>query len=193
MKSQAELPFGDRCHPACIVCRPRAVGGLGLEFHPQADGSVEAEFPGGDTYQGYTGVLHGGMIAMLLDGAMTNCLFAQERRGVTADLAVRFRHPVASGEPARLRAWVERSVPPLYLLRAELWQAGQRRATATGKFMEAPGGVAAGGTTCRSLLTPRPTDPGAKGSGIAAADTAAPWPAGTTTFGSEGVHCGKQS
>jgi uncharacterized protein (TIGR00369 family) len=192
MRSQAELPFGDQCHPACIVCRPRAVGGLGLEFHPQADGSVEAEFPGGDAYQGYTGILHGGVIAMLLDAAMTNCLFAQDRRGVTADLAVRFRHPVASAQPVRLRAWVERSVPPLYLLRAELWQADQLRATATGKFMDTSGGIIFGRKGHQSPATPGPADP-RKEVSAPAADAEAPWPAGSTTSSSEGVHCGKQS
>jgi uncharacterized protein (TIGR00369 family) len=174
------------------VCRPQAAGGLGLQFAPRPDGSVEAVFPGGDTYQGYTGVLHGGVIAMLLDAAMTNCLFAQERRGVTADLAVRFRHPVASGEPARLRAWVERSVPPLYLLRAELWQADQLRATATGKFMETPGGIAFGKRASGGLATPSPADSGVEGSGRAAANHEAPWPASIADFSTGGIHCGKQ-
>jgi uncharacterized protein (TIGR00369 family) len=124
------------CHPACIVCRSSAAGGLGLVFGTLDDGSVEAVFDGGDAYQGYTGILHGGVIAMLLDAAMTNCLFAQGRCGLTGELAVRFRHPVASGEPSRLRAWLERTMPPLFVLHAELWQSGQCRATAIGKFME---------------------------------------------------------
>jgi len=52
------------------------------------------------------------------------------------ELNARFRQPVASGHPLQLRAWVARSSPPLFVLRAELWQAGQVRATAIGKFME---------------------------------------------------------
>jgi uncharacterized protein (TIGR00369 family) len=135
------------CHPACIACRSSAAGGLGLDFGRLDDGSVEAVFHGGDAYQGYTGILHGGVIAMLLDAAMTNCLFAQGRCGLTGELTVRFRHPVASGEPSRLRARVERSMPPVFVLRAELWQSDQCRATAIGKFMECRGAIPSRTTT----------------------------------------------
>jgi uncharacterized protein (TIGR00369 family) len=133
------LPLSALCHPACIVCRPQAAGGLGLAFEATQDGAVEADFLGSDPYQGYTGILHGGVIAMLLDAAMTNCLFAQGQRGVTAELTVRFRHPVSSNQPSRLRAWVQRSSQPLFVLHAELRQSGQCRATAIGKFMRAGG------------------------------------------------------
>jgi acyl-coenzyme A thioesterase PaaI-like protein len=102
---------------------------------------VEAVFSGGDPYQGYTGILHGGVIAMLLDAAMTNCLFAHGHCGVTAELTVRFRHPVVSSEPSRLRAWMERCSPSLSVLRAELWQSGRCRATALGKFMRLRGEI----------------------------------------------------
>lgn len=129
------LPLSAQCHPDCIVCRPQTAGGLGLVFTVAPDGAVEAEFRGGAAYQGYTGMLHGGVIAMLLDAAMTNCLFTHGQRAVTAELSVRFRHPVRSDRPARLRAWVQRPNPPLFVMHAELWQAGRRRATAVGKFM----------------------------------------------------------
>jgi uncharacterized protein (TIGR00369 family) len=138
--------MGALCHAACIACRSYAAGGLGLSFRAREDGSVEAVFDAGDAYQGYDGILHGGVIAMLLDAAMTNCLFAQGRCGVTGKLTVRFRHPAASGEPARLIAWTEQSSPPLFILRAELWQDGQRRAIATGQFMDRP------------EMSPRPLD-----------------------------------
>jgi acyl-coenzyme A thioesterase PaaI-like protein len=124
------------CHPACIACRPTVAGGLGLDFVTLDDGSVEAVFDGGDACQGYTGFLHGPVIAMLLDAAMTNCLFALGRCGVTGELTIRFRHPVAGGEASRLKAWIERATPPLLRLRSELWQVGQLRAAGIGKFME---------------------------------------------------------
>ena len=88
--------------------------------------------------EGYPGVLHGGVISALLDGAMTNCLFAQGRAAVTAELRVRFRHPVATDGTARLRAWIDRSCPPLFVLRAELRQGEQLMATAEGKFVQRP-------------------------------------------------------
>ncbi len=117
-------------------------------FSATPDGTVEADFPGGDPFQGYTGILHGGVTAMLLDAAMTNCLFAHGRRAVTAELAVRFRHPVSSKQPSRLRAWVQRSNSPLFVLHAELRQTGRCCATAIGKFMLARDEVGTCGASC---------------------------------------------
>ena len=66
---------------------------------------------------------------MLLDGAMTNCLFAHGQAAVTAELTVRYRHPVATQRPALLRAWIEESRAPLRVIAAEITQGGQIKAT----------------------------------------------------------------
>jgi acyl-CoA thioesterase FadM len=55
---------------------------------------------------------------------------------VTAELTVRFKHPVATGRPATVRARLERDLGPLYLLEAELVQDGEVKATASAKFLE---------------------------------------------------------
>jgi uncharacterized protein (TIGR00369 family) len=100
---------------------------------------VQAELDCDDSLQGYEGRLHGGVIAAALDGAMTHCLFALGRTAVTAELNVRYRRPVLTGRPATVRAWLERDLAPLYLLRAELVQDGVVQAEATAKFMEDEG------------------------------------------------------
>ena len=125
-----------QAHDRCVVCGHVNGHTPRLRFAVADDGSVQAVFQPDRACEGYTGILHGGVIATLLDAAMTNCLFAHGRCGLTAELNVRFRHPVVSDTPLRLRACVERSSPPLYVLRAEIQQAGQVRATAIGKFME---------------------------------------------------------
>lgn len=125
-----------RAHGRCAVCGRVAGHPPRLRFAVGHDGSVQAFFQPDPTYEGYRGMLHGGVIATLLDAAMTNCLFAQGRCGLTAELCVRFRHPVVTTAPLRLRAWVERASPPLFVLRAEIEQEGQRRATAVGKFLD---------------------------------------------------------
>jgi acyl-coenzyme A thioesterase PaaI-like protein len=107
-----------------------------LDFHVANDGVVETSFPCSKVFQGYPAVLHGGVISTLLDGAMTNCLFARGYVAVTAELNVRFRHPVATDNPAIVRAWIISSTAPLHTLTAELIQDGQVKATAKGKFME---------------------------------------------------------
>lgn len=48
---------------------------------------------------------------------------------------MRFISPVAVDRPARVKARVAKSYPPLYLLEAELTQRGAAVATASAKFM----------------------------------------------------------
>ena len=123
-------------HNNCVVCGPSNDRGLHLQFVSLADGSAQTSFDCGKAFEGYTGSLHGGVISALLDGAMTNCMFARGYTVVTAELKVRFRHPVVTGTIATVRAWIDQSVPPLFLMKAELLQSGQVKATATGKFMD---------------------------------------------------------
>jgi len=125
-------------HPLCVVCSPANPLGLKVEYTLNPDGSVEGSFTGGPMFQGYDGMLHGGVIASLLDGAMTNCMFACGCVGVTAELKVRYRKAVAAGEKVTIRAWLVQSNTRLYQLRAELMQTNSVKAAATAKFMEKP-------------------------------------------------------
>lgn len=109
--------------------------GLALRYASQPDGSVAATFRGNCALEGYSGLLHGGVIAALLDGAMTNCLFAQGLPALTVELKVRYHASVAAAEEILVRAWLEDDAHGLYQLRAELTQAGAVKANATGKFM----------------------------------------------------------
>ena len=112
--------------------------GLALRYAAAADGSVSATFLGNPALEGYEGIMHGGVVAALLDGAMTNCLFAQGIRALTGDLRVRYRSPVRVAEEMTVRAWVASSWHELFNLEADLTQAGEIKARAQGKFMLAP-------------------------------------------------------
>jgi len=128
----------EQAHSVCIVCGHANDRSLGLKFTQLDDGSVQAIFNCDSIYAGYQNYMHGGVIALLLDGAMTNCMFAHGCLAVTAELKIRFRHPVITDKVARVRAWIDQSSPPLHLLKAELVQDNQVKATAAGKFMEQP-------------------------------------------------------
>jgi acyl-coenzyme A thioesterase PaaI-like protein len=86
--------------------------------------------------EGYVGHLHGGLIAALLDGAMTNCLFSHGIRAVTGELVVRMIHPLRPDTTTMVRGWLERRLSPLYLLQAELRQDGHIAAKGRAKFMQ---------------------------------------------------------
>ena len=124
------------CHSHCAVCGSTGPDSLGLRFLVQEDGAVAGRFEGRECHQGYNGYLHGGLIATLLDSAMTNCLFAHGRVALTGDLNVRFLKPVAVSSPAEVSAWIERSFPPLFKMNGEVRQNGEIMARATTKFMD---------------------------------------------------------
>ncbi len=123
-------------HPQCLVCSREMPGSWGLDFHSIAAGMVEADFPCDRVLEGYPHVLHGGVICALLDGAMTNCIFAAGSAAVTGDIHVRFHRPVAAAGWARVRAWIEESAAPLFKLAAQLEQEGEIKASARARFVE---------------------------------------------------------
>lgn len=136
VRIETEFAMTKLCHRHCIACRPREEAGFGLRFDPQPDGSVEAAFDCDARYQGYASQVHGGVIALLHDAAMTHCLFARRILAVTAKLSIRFERPVAIGTPARIRAWVADDSPPAYRLESEIIQGGVVKSSAEAMFYE---------------------------------------------------------
>lgn len=122
-------------HARCLLCGDLNPASLKLSFQPGSDGGVRATFKGDDVLQGYEGVLHGGVVAALLDAAMTHCLFHQGVQAVTGDLHIRYLAPASCGEALEIRARVVFSRPPLYRMQAELLGAGRPLAMADAKFM----------------------------------------------------------
>ena len=127
-----------REHGNCVVCSHTNGVGLGVSFTVVGEGAVEARFGCEKEYEGYRDVIHGGVIASLIDGAMTNCIFARGNAAFTAELNIRFLRPVDVGTPATVRAWIEKTFRPLHYVKAELSQDQVVKVKAEGKFMERP-------------------------------------------------------
>lgn len=132
--------LGAREHAACFACSQPTPDGLGLRFALRPDGDVAAEWDCPNRYQSYDGMLHGGITATLLDAAMAQALFAVGVVAYTADLHVRYRHPVRIGCPVIVHARRLAQTGPLYRLAAEIRQGGLVCATADAKFMATPHG-----------------------------------------------------
>jgi uncharacterized protein (TIGR00369 family) len=119
-------------HVNCMVCGQYE--SLGLRFKAHENG-VEALFQADPKWQGYQGVLHGGMISTLLDAAMTHCLFDHGIEAMTADLKIRFHKPAPCTEFLMLRASLLSKRRHLFQLSAELSCAGELLASGEAKFM----------------------------------------------------------
>jgi uncharacterized protein (TIGR00369 family) len=88
----------------CFGCSMANARGLGLVFEC-FDGRVEARTSLDETFAGYDGLVHGGIVSTLLDEAMGWAILELAGRfAVTRSLAVDFRRPVFIDKPLKVHA-----------------------------------------------------------------------------------------
>lgn len=114
----AVSPFGS--HRYCLMCGRDNPLSFGLEFLADSNGKVATTFTGNATLQGYTGIMHGGVLSALLDTAMAHCLLHQNIEAVTGELNVRYLEQVHCDDTLEISAWIDSSLPPLYHLRSTI-------------------------------------------------------------------------
>lgn len=80
----------------CFVCGVDNHNGLQMKFYEHSPGEVHAEIIVPEHFRGYPGVVHGGIIAAMLDEVAGRTFMGDgiPRFMVTARLAVRYRRPV---------------------------------------------------------------------------------------------------
>lgn len=79
----------------CFACGDRNARGLHLHFERVGTDGVRCRYDPQPEDQGFPGVLHGGILAALLDEAMAWAMWASARAlGVTAKMETRYRRPV---------------------------------------------------------------------------------------------------
>jgi uncharacterized protein (TIGR00369 family) len=88
----------------CFVCGLENDYGLKLSFYQEDNGTVVVDYIVPDQYQGYPGVVHGGIVTTLMDEVLGRVLMAKDpnRFMFTAKLTTRYRHPVPTGKPIRV-------------------------------------------------------------------------------------------
>jgi acyl-coenzyme A thioesterase PaaI-like protein len=88
----------------CFVCGVENPVGLHLSFYVSGPGEVTVDFTPPEHYQGYPGVLHGGIVASVLDETAGRTLMGNfpPRFLFTAKLEVKYRKNVPVGEPLKI-------------------------------------------------------------------------------------------
>src|SRR5581483_7013738 len=123
----------------CFGCGPGNPIGLHLDFELHPDGGVAARFTPAAEHQGWDGVMHGGLVTVLLDEAMAWAASQKTAMYYTGRLEVRYRQPVTTGAPLVLRGWIVRDRGRSLETRAEVQDAsGTLLAEATALFLRAP-------------------------------------------------------
>ena len=129
----------------CFICGLNNPIGLKIVFHEDRENrQVCAELTIPETYRSYPGVVHGGIVATILDETSGRALITHtgdtEAFFVTAKMEVRYRQATPTNTPLIAVGWVER--------------AGENRAKVKGEMRLQDGTVLA---SCESLIV-RPPD-----------------------------------
>jgi acyl-coenzyme A thioesterase PaaI-like protein len=121
----------------CFVCGPTHPGGLRIRYERASDGSVFAVWAPDSRWEGFPGIIHGGIVSTVLDEAMSKAVAALPCQALTAALRVRLHRRVQSGMKLRIRGWVlerrKRRVRTEAVLEG---LTGQEYAHAWGTFLE---------------------------------------------------------
>ncbi len=130
-------PFAHSAANRCFGCGPANQTGLRLDFLLADDGEV-VSFPTiASVFEGHPGYLHGGVIATLLDEAMSKAVRAGGRSSMTRRMEVEYLRPVPSETPLRLEGRVVRSEPRKHWAEARILnESGRVLAEAKGLFIE---------------------------------------------------------
>lgn len=133
-----------RTQNGCVVCGQENPHGLRIHYVRERDGAITAEWRPTENWEGFEGIVHGGIISTVLDEAMSKAVAAMNYEALTGELKVRFRRHVAAGENLRIRGWVVEKVKRLVKAEATLTAAdGSERAHAWARFLALSGPEAA--------------------------------------------------
>ena len=88
----------------CFACGKQNPIGLKLEFIMGDNDVIRGTFCPNRVHQGYDGIVHGGILATLVDESMAQLLKHKGVMAVTATLEMKYRRPALVGEMLRIEA-----------------------------------------------------------------------------------------
>ena len=127
---------GANRHRNCFACGSNNGLGLGLKFYKHKDDTVFGRFFADPKFEGYSGIIHGGIIATLLDSAMTHCLLMKDIPALTGRLSVRYSAPIRTGTVVNLEARIVDQFHEMFVLEAKAWVDGKKVASAEAKYVK---------------------------------------------------------
>lgn len=94
---------------SCFVCGPNNPIGLHMKFDfDRENRRATSQYTFGPEHQGWDRVVHGGIIASVLDDVMAYAIMTTDNLAITTRIAVTYRKEVKVGEPVYLEGWVDK-------------------------------------------------------------------------------------
>ena len=88
----------------CYACGSANSEGLRMKFSLDENEDLVSEFTADKRHQGFDGILHGGIMALVLDEMMVNLTWIKGYNAVSAEINVRLKKPVRTGQKISLRS-----------------------------------------------------------------------------------------
>ena len=127
-----------RDNQRCYVCGRDNPSGLQVAFEiDQSSRTITGRFTPRSEHEGWEGIVHGGIIAALLDEAMVKLAAHLGIRSVSAELTVKFKAPAAPGEELLVRGRIVREASRLIEAEAVVERGLVEIAEASGKLLRA--------------------------------------------------------
>jgi len=122
----------------CFVCGEKNPAGLKLRLRTDpARGESASEVTFASHFQGWAGIVHGGLLATVLDEAMIYAAGAKGLKCVTGEITVRFVKPVSTGVTYALKGRFLEDQGRIVLAESVLVDGkGREVARATGKLFK---------------------------------------------------------
>lgn len=121
-------------HKNCFACGANNGMGLGLKFYKHEDGTVFGNFFADPKFEGYSGIIHGGIVATLLDSAMTHCLLMKDIPALTGRLSIKYSTPIRTGTVVKFEARIIDQFHEMFILEGKAWVDGKKVASAEAKY-----------------------------------------------------------
>jgi uncharacterized protein (TIGR00369 family) len=123
---------------ACFVCGEKNPAGLKLRIRADAErGEATADVIFPEHLQGWAKIVHGGLLATVLDEAMIYAAGAKGLKCITGEMTVRFVKPASTGVAYTLRGRFVEDQGRIVLAESALLDGeGQEVARATGKLFK---------------------------------------------------------
>ena len=135
-RDQMTQVFSDNRY--CFVCGEKNPFGLKLKIRmDEAMGEAETDVTFAEHFQGWKEIVHGGLLAAVLDEVM---IYAAKTKGfmcVTGEMTVRYVKPPRTGTPMKFRAWIVEDKGRILMAESEVLDSeGNQIGRASGKLFK---------------------------------------------------------
>ena len=97
----------------CFACGSENPDGLKLEFEYSDNNIVKTTYTPPEKFQGWKGIVHGGIITTLLDEVMAKAAIKKGYHILTGEITIRFKNPAKTLEPLFCEAEIEKATKKL--------------------------------------------------------------------------------